>query len=370
MMKGTYLTIGLILLCSACPLLAAAGEAIAARPIHAEQLFDKCDAKKGEVSAETESHCAAWDHHLAFLERQLESVCVDAGDKVIERIKHVGGIYVDKTVPRRLSEFYKHGKIVDSYVAPGGGRAYRFVEYGLGDKGVSRLDLVSISEGKYGPRAETRISTIPEPTAEFEVVVDSLLDPKSRTQGLYGDRIRILDRVSGRLLASRTIYYLELSGRRNSISGQWLPDLGKQKRGTPRTIPCQNLVGTPVWGSPEQRKSAYWFVSSVLVPMGYTSEERRAAYDLSIGGGSKTRKCTYSIRLGPGISLDNLTLSIGKVRGLSARLGIRGHEDELHCASYYLDRGRLRPDINFADGTTANLDDLLVEADLAPPRPR
>ncbi len=347
------------------------------RPLTAQQLFAECEHPERYSSERRREQCEAWDAHLAYLERQLDQVCEDAGDKINQRVKHVAGFYINMDVPKRTSPFYKIRRTPDEFVMPILGRAYRFVEYGHGEKGVSRTEIESIGPGKYVATTKTKKTTLPAPTAEFEVTVKELLDRNSHLQGLYGDQVMVLDRESGDVIGSRTIFYYRHSRAARSFTGDRLNRPGKLRPGVRTLVPCANLKGSPAWGTLEQRMTPYYFIASVLVPMEYSTAERGAVYDLSVGGGAKSERCISQIRVGPNVSLENLTLRVKTLtftdyRGVETPyetqviLGIRSRKDQLTCESY--SRVHFIPRIFFADGSEANLDDLLVEAGHLEPR--
>jgi hypothetical protein len=336
------------------------------RPLKAATIFRSCDPALSKPGTSLPSMCAAWDMHLAFLDKQLAVACTSAGEVVHERAFNVPGVYLPKPEGGRTL-LHSDDRTAIAWVAPTLGRNYRFVEIDTGRKQIHRQELDDIQPGKMRLKVSYKESSVDKALAEYEVTSSSITDKETEAMGLYGDRTVVRHRASGRVLGKRTSFYYLVKPGMQSMTGQRLTAVGEKRRTLEIYVPCDNYSPINLAGSGGFNKSAYRFASRVAVPPPYSLEQSRLIYGLSIGGGNKTGDCDGTVQLGPGISLQNLTVDIDVTSGTAielfrsrVRIGIRDHADTLDC-SYQGMIFPSAPEINFLfqDGTMMNSDEIL-----------
>jgi hypothetical protein len=312
------------------------------RPLKAVNIFKSCDPANSKPGTSLPSMCAAWDMHLAFLDRQLAVACSSAGEVVKERVFGVRGLYLPNPEGGR-SLMHKDDKFAIAWVSPTLGRNYRFIEIDTGRKKIHRQELKDIQPGNRRLKVSYNESRVDEALAEFEVTSASITDKSTEAMGLYGDKTLIRHRASGRVLGTRTAFYYLIKPGIQSMTGQRLTAMGEKRRTLEIYVPCENYVPLKLDTSGSFKMSAYRFASRVAVPPPFNEEQSRLVYGLSIGGGNKKGQCYSRLQFGPGISLQNLTADVDVTSGTTLelvrsriRFGIRDQPDTLTCSYHDL----------------------------------
>jgi len=305
------------------------------RPITAAKLFRGCQTSNLKSGVQISSLCNIWDKHILFLENELSKVCGNAGERINKRVKNVRGMYV-KIPSGRKFILHSSDRDVASYVSPNLNRRYRFVEVELRKNLIRRYEVNDIKPGKRTARWKSAYSNLDKPTAQFKISFENLTDGKLQSQGLFGNRTIVADRLTKNVLAERAVYYYIIKEGLRLPGGQRLQIPDRYNRRFTYIVPCKNYAPQIIYYEKNHPVSAYEFVSRVLIPEPWSDSERMALYDLTKGVGQIKKKCVSSVSFGPDVTLNNLTARIEKQLWGHLHLGIKGTRDIFTCENHFM----------------------------------
>ena len=305
------------------------------RPITAAKLFRGCKTSNLKSGAQISTLCNIWDKHILFLENELSKVCSNAGERINKRVKNVRGVYINIPSRRRLVLHRSDGD-VSSYVSPNLNRRYRFVEMEVRKNLIRHYEVSDIKPGNRTASWKSVYSNLDKPTARFKISFENLTDGKLQSQGLFGNRTIVVDRLTKKVLAERTVYYYIIKEGLRLLGGQYLQIPDRYNRRLTYIVPCKNYVPRIIYYEKNHPVSAYEFVSRVLIPKPWSDNERIALYDLTKGVGQIKKKCVSSVSFGPDVTLTNLTARIERQLWGHLHLGIKGTSDTFTCENHFL----------------------------------
>lgn len=299
-------------------------------------------------------------HARAQALAQLEGACVGAGEQVERTVDNVAGLYVGGATPDgRRTTLHEHDRNAETWISPLRGPLYQFVElvpWGKSEvaRTSARYELETVP-GRGRPRARARISTssewLPEPSAAYAIEWEERVLWTATPHRVMQDVTRVVDRASGRAIATRRIAWL--------TDPYPVLDHGTWRWGgshAPVTY-CDGYAPAhdPGWRDGNPRTSVE-FVARVLRPRPLPPDFNAAKYDLAPGSGYRKPDHCRGIQVGQGVRGEDL-----KIKRLPDRQGtdaawdevefrIAGSDDVLVCEGLFRQSGRRELALYFADG--------------------
>lgn len=287
---------------------------------------------------ESKEACERLDRHIKWLEARLNTVCADAGERILRTAKDVDGIYIrppSRDVEGSARLFHEEDRSYLSWMSPRRSRHFTLVEMDSFRKS-GRFDQWHqeiVSQRGSRARVNETYTDVERPSAKYGLTWRALGERDDRAHGIHGDETTVFEVATGHVLAVRRFYYYWINRHTVDTESRILQSPHWKHPILEVIKPCANYRPAIDHGFIDRRpRDSHQFVARVLKAKTMSDEIALGIFDLTHGSGEKEGGCMTAL-FGPRIQPEDLELQRIDDHGL--KITLKGTRDALYCEKFY-----------------------------------